>query len=207
MESPQRKQRRSSWDALRHPARVRILEVCTDFGALSPIQIVNRGFCSDLPSMKGKMPKAQLSHIAYHCRELERAGLLTIVKERPVRGATEHFYRANSEAFFSEEEWAELKPGERRDISGVMWNRFVAQVEGAMLEDTFDSRVERILAWGPVDLDERGWRELAVSLTGSYAEVEQIRRDAASRLEESGETPMRATYGLFAFPSPRRSDA
>ncbi len=36
--------------------------------------------------------QAHLSNVNYHIRELEKFGLLEIVAEQPVRGATEHFY-------------------------------------------------------------------------------------------------------------------
>jgi len=71
-----------------HPLRISILEVLElDEGrCLSP---------NDL-SWELQMP---LSNINYHVTELYNAGLLELVDERPVRGATEHFYRlAGSEA-------------------------------------------------------------------------------------------------------------
>lgn len=37
--------------------------------------------------------RADLSNINYHVRELEKHGLLKIAAERPIRGATEHFYQ------------------------------------------------------------------------------------------------------------------
>lgn len=37
--------------------------------------------------------QTNLSNINYHVRELEKHGLLKLAAERPVRGATEHFYR------------------------------------------------------------------------------------------------------------------
>lgn len=65
-----------------HPLRISILEVLElDEGrCLSP---------SDL-SYELRMP---LSNINYHVIELHRTCLLELAAERPVRGATEHFYR------------------------------------------------------------------------------------------------------------------
>ncbi len=65
-----------------HPLRVSILEVLTlDEGrTLSP---------SDL-SHELRTP---LSNVNYHVTELHRTGLVDLTDERPVRGATEHFYR------------------------------------------------------------------------------------------------------------------
>lgn len=188
--------------ALHHPLRVRIVEACTAWGALSPVEIVHRELCADVANLKGKTPRQQLSTVAYHCRQLADAGLLTLIDTRQVRGATQHFYVANAEAVFSEDEWAEMTKKEREEISVVMWQRFQAQVEIAKNEGTFDSRKDRVLAWGPLTLDEAGWRELALHMVAAFEEIERIRRDAESRLTEPGAVGMRATYGLFSFESP-----
>lgn len=65
-----------------HPLRISILEVLGMDGGrtLSP---------SDL-SYELRMP---LSNVNYHVTELRRTGLVELTRERPVRGATEHFYR------------------------------------------------------------------------------------------------------------------
>jgi DNA-binding transcriptional ArsR family regulator len=64
-----------------HPLRISILEVLgMDEGrTLSP---------SDL-SYELRTP---LSNVNYHVTELRRTGLVELAGERPVRGATEHFY-------------------------------------------------------------------------------------------------------------------
>jgi DNA-binding transcriptional ArsR family regulator len=65
-----------------HPLRISILEVLGMDGGrtLSP---------SDLSSEL----RTPLSNVNYHVTELRRAGLIELTSERPVRGATEHFYR------------------------------------------------------------------------------------------------------------------
>ncbi len=65
-----------------HPLRISILEVLSMDGGrtLSP---------SDL-SYELRTP---LSNVNYHVTELSDSGLIELVDERPVRGATEHFYR------------------------------------------------------------------------------------------------------------------
>jgi hypothetical protein len=37
--------------------------------------------------------RTPLSNVNYHVTELRRTGLVELAGERPVRGATEHFYR------------------------------------------------------------------------------------------------------------------
>ena len=68
--------------ATAHPLRVSILEILGMDGGrvLSP---------SDL-SRELQIP---LSNTNYHVTELAKANLIELVRERQVRGATEHFYR------------------------------------------------------------------------------------------------------------------
>jgi len=189
--------------ALAHPSRVRIIEVVTEWGELSPTEIVTRSLCDDLEGIRGKKShKAKVSHINYHCLKLEEAGFLKLVGTRPVRGGTEHFYQATVEALFPDDEWASLEQPERSDISRVVWQRLIPQVEMAMHRDTFDSRVDRMLAWGPLDLDEAGWKELATGSADWLPKVERIPRDAEKRLGASGEAAIRCTYGILAYESP-----
>jgi DNA-binding transcriptional ArsR family regulator len=74
-----------SWERLArataHPLRVSILEILGIEGGrvLSP---------SDL-SHELQIP---LSNTNYHVTELAKAGLIVLVRQRAVRGATEHFY-------------------------------------------------------------------------------------------------------------------
>jgi predicted transcriptional regulator len=76
---------RINWEKLArantHWLRVSILEtLMIDRGrTLSPTDL----------SAELQMP---LSSVNYHVEELVKAGLLKLVSERPVRGATEHFY-------------------------------------------------------------------------------------------------------------------
>jgi DNA-binding transcriptional ArsR family regulator len=89
--SPQNRQKGNgsvpvNWERLArataHPLRVSILEILGIDGGriLSP---------SDL-SRELQIP---LSNTNYHVTELAKAGLIELVRERQVRGATEHFYR------------------------------------------------------------------------------------------------------------------
>ena len=68
--------------ATAHPMRVSILEILGMDGGrtLSPSDL-----CREL--------QIPLSNTNYHVTELAKAGLVELVRERPVRGATEHFYR------------------------------------------------------------------------------------------------------------------
>lgn len=68
--------------ATAHPLRVSILEILGIDGGrtMSPSEL----------SRELQIP---LSNTNYHVTELAKAGLIELVRERQVRGATEHFYR------------------------------------------------------------------------------------------------------------------
>ncbi|HEY0392754.1 MAG TPA: helix-turn-helix domain-containing protein [Solirubrobacterales bacterium] len=86
-----------------HPLRISILEVLALDGGrtLSP---------SDL-SYELRTP---LSNVNYHVTELHRTGLIELVGERPVRGATEHFYREVKEKKPSRSQRARNDHGRKR---------------------------------------------------------------------------------------------
>jgi len=68
--------------ATAHPLRISILEILGIDGGrtMSPSDL-----CQEL--------QIPLSNTNYHVTELAKAGLITLVRQRQVRGATEHFYR------------------------------------------------------------------------------------------------------------------
>ena len=73
--------------ATAHPLRVSILEILGIDGGrtMSPSDL-----CHEL--------QIPLSNTNYHVTELAKADLIDLVRERQVRGATEHFYRLPVEA-------------------------------------------------------------------------------------------------------------
>src|ERR1700753_2762814 len=66
-----------------HPLRVRILEVLNQCD-MSPVEFCREGFAPD---------GMDVSHVAYHFRELAEFGALAVVEQTPRRGSVEHVYR------------------------------------------------------------------------------------------------------------------
>jgi hypothetical protein len=183
-------------EALRHPVRVRILEVVNERD-MSPVQFMHQRLAPQLDQSQ-----KSLSHISYHFRKLQEYGCIEIAETVPRRGATEHVYRSKARAYFTDEEWSELTQRERCLISRTMYQGLAARAEGAMLSHTFDSRSDRHLTWIAMEVDERGWSELMGTLAGTYGDVEQIRHDARDRLAASGEKVVPVTVGMLGFESP-----
>jgi DNA-binding transcriptional ArsR family regulator len=71
--------------ALGHPLRRQILRVMTGGPPLSPREVTER-------------LDETLSNVSYHFRVLAESGVLRLVRTRPVRGSTQHFYGVTIDA-------------------------------------------------------------------------------------------------------------
>lgn len=177
---------------LAHPLRVRILEVLNQRD-MSPVEFCREGFAPE---------SMEVSHVAYHFRELAEYGSLAVVERNTRRGSVEHVYRGLGRAFFNDLQWNELDQEERVRVSKTMVQGLMARIEGALMTDTFDARGDRHLTWIAMRLDEQGWREMTTALAATFGEVEQIRTDAEARLDTRGEEGIASTCGLLGFTSP-----
>ncbi len=177
---------------LAHPLRVRILEVLNQRD-MSPVEFCRDGFAPT---------SMEVSHVAYHFRELAEYGALAVVEMNSRRGSVEHVYRGLGRAYFSDHEWGELDREERVRLSKTMIQGLFARIEGALMSDTFEARSDRHLTWIAMRLDEQGWSEMTTALSATFGEMEQIRADAEARLDRDGEDGIHSTCGILGFPSP-----
>lgn len=194
-------------DVLKHPIRVRILEVMCE-GDLSPIQFLNRGMLP--PSIHFDTPEAAMSHVSYHFLVLKKAGCIELVETKQRRGATEHIYRSKALAFHTDEEFAAMTFEQRRDISRSTLQMLIARADGAIIAGTFDKRRDRHLSWVPLQLDEQGWIELRDLQNESLDRAFGIKAAAIARENERREAgkeapTVPATFGALAFESPPTS--
>jgi hypothetical protein len=181
---------------LAHPVRVRVLEILNERD-MSPVEFCREGFAP---------ANMDVSHVAYHFRELAEYGCLIVVEENKRRGSIEHVYRGVGRAYFSDLEWSEVLPEDRARITKTVFQGLLARVEGAVMAETFDSREDRHLSWIAMKLDEQGWKEMATTLAAAFGEVEQIRSDAEKRLARSGEEAIPSTCAILGFESPSAPD-
>lgn len=71
--------------AMSHAMRRRILLILKfERTPMSPVDLELR--------IEGTKEQKKLSNIAYHVRQLEKAGLVTLVETKPVRGVVKHLY-------------------------------------------------------------------------------------------------------------------
>jgi hypothetical protein len=179
---------------LRHPLRVRILEVANERD-VSPVQFLREGLSP--PGAYG------LSHISHHFSELEKGGCLQIMKLIPRRGSVEHVYRGVARAFFSDDEWEnKLSKADRRRVTKTVLQGLMARADGAILADTLDKRLDRHLSWIAMPLDEQGWTALTEVQEEALRRAEEIRVEAGERLAATGAESFPVTFGALAFESP-----
>jgi DNA-binding transcriptional ArsR family regulator len=176
--------------AMAHPLRVQILAA------------LNKWVMS--PSGFSRTYGEKLQNVSYHFRVLQRYELLEEVSTRPVRGSTEHFYRATKRVLFDGKAWEDLPPSLKKKVSGRAITDFLEAVTAAMLGETFDSTDERVAVWLQRRLDELGWREAVAAHWDLIHKMEDLFRESATRLAEAGEPEggIVGTYGLFLFESP-----
>lgn len=194
----QGKKRRTIFNALKHPLRVRILEVLNE-GPRSPSQFVEEGL---VPKGSYNTYQQALSLASYHFRELEKEGCLEVIESIPRRGAVEHVYRGLASVFVDDAEFEQMEQETRRRLSRISLQGMIARADRAITEDTFDARTDRHLTWMPMQLDERGWKELIASLAATFAEMTRIRGDAIDRIAASGDEVIPATVAMLGFESP-----
>jgi len=182
--------------AVNHPLRVQMLAILTNREA-SPVQLSR-----ELGEEKGVC--------AYHCRKLEELGMIEFVWERPVRGSTEHFYRATRRAWFDAEEWTRLDPSVRSVASAWTVDRLIQDATGALNSGTFDRRADRHLSRAPIILDNQAWKAVSLILDRALDEVLQQEAEAAERMASSGGDPIPTVVGMLSFelptPDPRAHD-
>lgn len=174
--------------AVAHPTRAQILAEANE-RVMSPNQFAKR---HDL----------DLSLVAYHFKQLVKFECLELVAEVPVRGATEHFYKATRRALFDGKAWENLPETIKNKISGRTVTDLLDAVAEAMLEETFDERNDRALAWDKVLLDKQGWEEIEAIYREAIFKTLRAAAEAEERVAESGEEGMLASWAFLFFKSP-----
>ncbi|HEV2727010.1 MAG TPA: hypothetical protein VGV34_01885 [Solirubrobacterales bacterium] len=197
--SKEKKRSETICTVLKHPLRVRNLEVLNE-GPRSPSQFVEEGL---IPKEHFTSYQQALSLASYHFRELEKEGCLEVIESIPRRGAVEHVYRGMTpQVFFSDAEFEAMPLASRRQLSRISLQGLIARADRAISTETFDARPDRHLTWVPMQLDERGWKEVIATLAATFGELTQIRHDAKDRLAASGEEVVPATVAMLGFESP-----
>jgi DNA-binding transcriptional ArsR family regulator len=158
-----------------HPTRVKCLSILAERRA-SPNEIaIELG--------------EEVGNVSYHVKKLVTLGAVELVDKRQVRGAIEHFYRAVTLVYVSDEEWAKLSVKERRPTSLYGLQLAMTDAAVAMEAGTFDARADRYLTRTPAVVDEEGWSELNRLHAEMLERTMDIKAASAGRLAKAPGKP------------------
>ncbi|WP_051325131.1 ArsR/SmtB family transcription factor [Candidatus Solirubrobacter pratensis] len=169
--------------AISHPLRHRLLGLLDDRIA-SPNELARE---LGLP----------LGRVSYHIRLLADLGAIELVRTEPRRGALEHFYRAVTRGWFSEEDWARLPRSARRGIVGQSLQRIFSDVTAAVDAGGFDGPASQVTRTS-LELDERGLEEVAEVIATAAERVSRINAESADRRGEADGVPTELALLHFA---------
>lgn len=172
-----------------HPLRAQIWVALTEQVA-SP---------SDLSRELG----ATLSDVAYHARQLQKAGAIELVDIKPVRGSVEHFYRATARMISDNDDTAARTVESREDTARLTCQLAFADAEAALGAGTFCERPDHTVARIPMTVDDEGWSEVQEAMAELVERLFAAEARSASRMSPDDHGIRITTVGL-AFEMPRR---
>lgn len=180
-----------------HPLRAEILAYLTEHPVSSPAEMARAGV--------GKKAGVELSHISYHTRVLEELALIEEVKNEPVRGAIEHFYRAISRMFLDVDAWKTLPKEMKTAVSVKAVEETFDRASEAVAMGTFDSRDERTVINLGLLLDDAGFAATSRKLDEM---MDWVQEEAAAAIQRADGCHDKLTYtsvSLLMFESPQKT--
>jgi DNA-binding transcriptional ArsR family regulator len=154
--------------ALAHPLRLEILRHLGDRTA-SP---------SEIAAEIG----APLTNVSYHVRKLRALGLIKLVRKTPKRGVVEHYYSAKRRREVSDSAWAQTPPIVKQALVEPIVGGTADLLRAAIESGGFD-RADMHFTRRHVDVDEKGWKEIAVVLASTLEELKRIEEESLDRLD------------------------
>ncbi len=187
-EAERRQARENRLVAMSHPLRSKIFLVLNDRVA-SPVEIARE-------------LGADSSLVSYHAKRLVKLNCAELVKERKVRGATEHFYRATERHLVDTDEWDELHPAVAEELVGdfmqAILDDFVASVKAKMI----GSDPAFVLTRTPIVTDLKGRDAIQVIHERAELEMLDVQAESVERMLKSGEEGLNFTSALAFFEIP-----
>lgn len=170
--------------ALAHPLRIRILALLEERDA-SPVQLAQH-------------LDATLGTVAYHVRTLERLGLIELVETHQRRGATEHVYAAREHPRFSDSAWTATSPMAKHAMVSAILSQIGQYATQSAAAGGFD-RSDAHFTRTALQLDERGWADVAKATKTWLEQVAKIEERSERRLARSGEQAFDAGLVILFF--------
>lgn len=151
-----------------------------------------------------------MTHISRCFRQLAEWGYAEVVAERKGGrhgGGVERIYRNTQRAYIDTPTWATLPRFLRNEFSSSILGSYLARINEAIREGTFDLETDRHLSWVSVALDRAAWNEIIKMLDDILNCLPELEAEAAQRMKSTPGESIPTTVGLAAFRSPKSSGA
>ena len=143
-----------------------------------------------------------LSQVSYHVKVLHEYELIELARTEPVRGATQHFYRALHRAYIPPSLVRHIPKSGRAIIVGDILGEIDKDVAASLQSGRFFSREDDHASWTPADLDAIGCgeaNELADEFVARFLEI--AGRSATRRANGESHEHITTSAALLVFPS------
>jgi DNA-binding transcriptional ArsR family regulator len=157
-----------------HPLRRRIWYAMAEQRPISPREL------SDVLN-------EPVNDVAYHVRRLRDMGIIELAGTRPVRGATQHFYRAVRRPLLTNEEVAELDHEEKAASATNVLQIEFADAAASLETGKLVERAEHYVFRMPANLDEEGWQEFHTIFAEAADRLYDAEARCVARRLENGE--------------------
>jgi DNA-binding transcriptional ArsR family regulator len=171
--------------ALSHRTRVYVLTILNE-GTFTPDQIA-------------RIVGQPLNTVSHHIKELLEAGSIELAKTERVRNATQHYYRAVQQPYYSDEETAAMTPQQRQVIIGLIIQCLTAEALAAFWAGKMHSDPRIRLSWRWFNLDAQGRDDLADEQERHWERVREIEVEATNRRAKSGEDARSIVVAQMGF--------
>jgi hypothetical protein len=156
-----------------HPLRRRIWDAVTEH-PISPRELAD-------------LLREPVNDVAYHTRKLRDLGLIEPAGTRPVRGATQHFYRAVKRPHLSNEEVEAMTPEHAIADATHIFQREFADAAASLEAGKLVDRPEHYVFRMPANLDEEGWQEFHAIFAEAADRLFEAQARCVDRRREKGE--------------------
>ena len=179
---------RAGW----HPIQIEALTILSDHVA-SPKEV----------AVELKLTAAKAGYVSGHIKELERRGLVELVRTEPRRGATEHFYKAIHPLIVLDKDAERMSFEERLILSCWIISRMTVDFVMAVETGAIDERSDRQCSRFSLRLDDQGYGDLIDDSARAFHRTLEIRTESEDRLAASGKKGMPFSAMLACFPMPQ----
>lgn len=175
--------------AMSHPLRAAILRILNDRTA-SPAELAR-----ELDD--------HLHNVSYHTKRLEQLGCVELVKERHVRGAVEHFYRATTRSLVDTSDWEGLDPVIKEDMVGEAMQQLLDDFTASAAAKIVGSDKDFWLTRTGLVLDEEGLQEAKEIHKQAFEDLQEVEARSAARLlkAKAQGTQVSSSQALFKMPA------